>query len=265
MQAEKSGPSLLVKALAVVVLAIAAWLLLKFAIGFVAWLATRRRRDRGGDRRASGRCASCSEVAMVGGEYLVIALFFGLAGGVVGRLKGSSFWLWFSISAIVPVLGLIAAVLYRVESDELRKQCPRCGQGRSSSTTPCACGAGPSSTSPRSRSSRESVARRRTSRVAILVRFPRAGKEVAHACGRCRHGVPEGGRCRRRIRVSRRREPPDVRRVRRRGHPPRPRASRGGRRPRRRGLREGDRQGRRRASARAARARRTSSRRSRTR
>ena len=40
MQAEKSGPSLLVKALAVVVLAIAAWLLLKFAIGFVAWLAT---------------------------------------------------------------------------------------------------------------------------------------------------------------------------------------------------------------------------------
>jgi hypothetical protein len=40
MQAEKSGPSLLAKALAVVVLAIAAWLLLKFAIGFVAWLAT---------------------------------------------------------------------------------------------------------------------------------------------------------------------------------------------------------------------------------
>ena len=40
MQAEKSGPSLLVKALAVVVLAIAAWLLLKFAIGFVAVLAT---------------------------------------------------------------------------------------------------------------------------------------------------------------------------------------------------------------------------------
>jgi hypothetical protein len=40
MQAEKPGPSILVKALAVVVLAIAAWLLLKFAIGFVAWLAT---------------------------------------------------------------------------------------------------------------------------------------------------------------------------------------------------------------------------------
>ncbi len=65
---------------------------------------------------------------MVGGEYLVIAFFFGLAGGVIGRMKGSSFWLWFAVAAIVPVLGLVAAVLYRVESDELRKQCPRCGK-----------------------------------------------------------------------------------------------------------------------------------------
>ena len=65
---------------------------------------------------------------MVGGEYLVIAFFFGLAGGVIGKLKGSSFWVWFLVSAIVPFLGLIAAVLYRVESDELRKQCPRCGK-----------------------------------------------------------------------------------------------------------------------------------------
>jgi hypothetical protein len=40
MQAEKPGPSILTRALAVIVLAIAAWLLLKFAIGFVAWLAT---------------------------------------------------------------------------------------------------------------------------------------------------------------------------------------------------------------------------------
>jgi hypothetical protein len=39
-QAEKSGPSLLSRALAVVVLLVAAWLLLKFAIGVVAWLST---------------------------------------------------------------------------------------------------------------------------------------------------------------------------------------------------------------------------------
>jgi hypothetical protein len=39
-QAEKSGPSLLMRALAVAVLLVAAWLLLKFAIGIVAWLST---------------------------------------------------------------------------------------------------------------------------------------------------------------------------------------------------------------------------------
>jgi ribosomal protein S27AE len=60
--------------------------------------------------------------------YLIICLFFGLAGGIVGRAKGSSFFLWFAISAIVPVIGLAAALLYRFESDEVRRQCPRCGK-----------------------------------------------------------------------------------------------------------------------------------------
>lgn len=60
--------------------------------------------------------------------YLVIALSFGLAGGIVGRLKGSSFLLWFLISAIVPVIGLATALLYRWERNELRRQCPGCGR-----------------------------------------------------------------------------------------------------------------------------------------
>ena len=60
--------------------------------------------------------------------YLVICLSFGLAGGFVGKIKGSSFWLWFLISAVLPFAGLIAAVLYRFESDELRRQCPGCGR-----------------------------------------------------------------------------------------------------------------------------------------
>jgi hypothetical protein len=59
--------------------------------------------------------------------YLIICLFFGLAGGFVGRAKGSSFLLWFAISAIVPFLGLLAALFYRFETDEVRRQCPRCG------------------------------------------------------------------------------------------------------------------------------------------
>jgi peptidoglycan/LPS O-acetylase OafA/YrhL len=59
--------------------------------------------------------------------YLVICLFFGLAGGWVGRIKGSSFVLWFLISGLIPVIGLLAAVLYRFERDEVRRECPRCG------------------------------------------------------------------------------------------------------------------------------------------
>ena len=60
--------------------------------------------------------------------YLIFALSFAVAGGLVGRLKGSSFFIWFLISGIVPVLGLLAALLYRTERDELRRQCPGCGK-----------------------------------------------------------------------------------------------------------------------------------------
>src|SRR3712207_8807418 len=40
---------------------------------------------------------------------------FGLAGGIIGKIKGSSFFLWFLIAALVPFAGLLAALLYRVE------------------------------------------------------------------------------------------------------------------------------------------------------
>jgi ribosomal protein S27AE len=60
--------------------------------------------------------------------YLVLCFFFGLAGGIIGKVKGSSFFLWFLISALVPVGGLIAALLYRIDRDELRRQCPECGR-----------------------------------------------------------------------------------------------------------------------------------------
>jgi hypothetical protein len=60
--------------------------------------------------------------------YLVLAFSFALAGGLVGRLKGSSFFIWFLISGVLPVIGLAAALLYRTERDELRRQCPGCGK-----------------------------------------------------------------------------------------------------------------------------------------
>lgn len=65
---------------------------------------------------------------MVGMAYVVICLCFGMAGGIVGRIKGSSFLLWFMISALVPFLGLLTAVCYRWEGRELRRQCPKCGR-----------------------------------------------------------------------------------------------------------------------------------------
>jgi hypothetical protein len=59
--------------------------------------------------------------------YVVIALSFGLAGGFVGKLKGSSFFVWFLISGAFPFIGLLAAILYRYESDEPLRTCPNCG------------------------------------------------------------------------------------------------------------------------------------------
>jgi len=64
---------------------------------------------------------------MAGGLYIAIALCFGLATGVIGRAKGSSFVLWFIVGAVLPALGLVAALLYRVERDEPERRCPRCG------------------------------------------------------------------------------------------------------------------------------------------
>jgi hypothetical protein len=60
--------------------------------------------------------------------YVIIALWFGLTGGIIGRIKGSSFLLWFLISGLVPVLGLLTALAYRSERDELRRACPNCGR-----------------------------------------------------------------------------------------------------------------------------------------
>jgi hypothetical protein len=65
---------------------------------------------------------------MQGFGLLVILFFFGLAGGIVGRIKGSSFFIWFLISFCVPFIGLLTAIFYRYDNRELRRQCPNCGK-----------------------------------------------------------------------------------------------------------------------------------------
>jgi hypothetical protein len=62
--------------------------------------------------------------------FLVLLFFFGLATGVVGKIKGSSFFVWFLIGFCLPIVGLIGALLYRWESREPRRRCPRCGAVR---------------------------------------------------------------------------------------------------------------------------------------
>lgn len=63
---------------------------------------------------------------MQGLGLIVILFFFGLAGGAVGRMKGSSFFVWFLVSFCLPFLGLLGAICYRREDRELRRQCPSC-------------------------------------------------------------------------------------------------------------------------------------------
>ncbi len=65
---------------------------------------------------------------MQGLGLLVILFCFGLAGGIVGKSKGSSFFIWFLISFCVPFIGLLTAVFYRYDNRELRRQCPNCGK-----------------------------------------------------------------------------------------------------------------------------------------
>ena len=61
-------------------------------------------------------------------EYLVIAFFFGLGTGIVGKGKGSSFFIWFLIGTVLPFFGLIAAILYRSEREEPERRCPTCNR-----------------------------------------------------------------------------------------------------------------------------------------
>ena len=65
---------------------------------------------------------------MAGAPYLIVALLFGIATGVIGRRKGSSFFIWFLVGAVLPVLGLVAVILYRSEHEEPERRCPVCGK-----------------------------------------------------------------------------------------------------------------------------------------
>lgn len=60
--------------------------------------------------------------------YLSLCFTFGVVTALVARGKGSSWLVWGLIGAVLPGLGLIGVLLYRRETDELRRQCPGCGR-----------------------------------------------------------------------------------------------------------------------------------------
>lgn len=59
--------------------------------------------------------------------FLVICFFFGLSAATIGKIKGSSFLIWFLIGFALPGLGTLAALLYRWESREPTRTCEECG------------------------------------------------------------------------------------------------------------------------------------------
>jgi hypothetical protein len=60
-------------------------------------------------------------------EVVVLLFFFGLSAGIVAKIKGSSFLIWFMIGFVLPGIGTLGALLFRNERLVGRRRCPECG------------------------------------------------------------------------------------------------------------------------------------------
>lgn len=63
---------------------------------------------------------------MEGGEFVVLVVSFGLSAGIVAKIRGNSFFIFFLVGLVLPFIGTIAALLYRRERNELRRRCEEC-------------------------------------------------------------------------------------------------------------------------------------------
>lgn len=59
--------------------------------------------------------------------YLVLIFFTGLSAGIVAKSRGNSFLLWFLIGFVLPIIGTVAAYLYRRNGETPTRECPECG------------------------------------------------------------------------------------------------------------------------------------------
>jgi hypothetical protein len=60
--------------------------------------------------------------------YILIAILFGLATGIIGRAKGSSFFIWLIVGLVFNVFALVAVIVYSGEREEPERRCPQCGK-----------------------------------------------------------------------------------------------------------------------------------------
>ena len=70
-------------------------------------------------------------------ELVTIMVFCGLSAGIIGKIKGSSFIIWFLVGAALPIAGTIAALFYRWERQELKRRCEECGNAVALSDQVC--------------------------------------------------------------------------------------------------------------------------------
>ena len=61
-----------------------------------------------------------------GAGYAVFAIFCGIGAGIIGKSRGQSFWIWFTVGLVLPIIGNFAAAVSRNENDEPRRKCPTC-------------------------------------------------------------------------------------------------------------------------------------------
>jgi hypothetical protein len=59
--------------------------------------------------------------------YVFLIVCTGLSAGIVAKIRGNSFWLWFAIGFVLPVIGTVAALLYRRGDEVPKRECPECG------------------------------------------------------------------------------------------------------------------------------------------
>jgi hypothetical protein len=64
---------------------------------------------------------------MEGGAFIPVVVSSGLAAAVIGKIKGSSFFLWFAVGLVLPFLGILAALLWRWDRYEPKRRCEECG------------------------------------------------------------------------------------------------------------------------------------------